>query len=225
MTDIYYISHIHGAYTITWVPSGFSGYIWLDTKILLKTYYIGYTLLSLLICTSLYMCCSEAYYTHLLKEEQSQLNTIIIIVTIFFNEVIRQTITRRMQRILIILAILSIWTRMGVAGYQPPTNHKLLRHFVGRTKVGLSGRCAKKFPDRFSRIHEAQERRGHHARADSSFPVPIFRQLLLAYDRQVQGRHFNFFLGGANFVLFFKATGLLKNLKNSTLYVVISRYS
>ena len=23
--------------TITWVPSGFSGYIWLDTKIVLKT--------------------------------------------------------------------------------------------------------------------------------------------------------------------------------------------
>ena len=39
-----------------------------------------------------------------------------------------------------------------------------------------------------------------------------------------QGRHFNFFLGGQNF-LFFNATGLLKNWKNSTLYVVIWRYS
>ena len=26
--------------TITWVPSGFSGYIWLDTKIVLKNEYI-----------------------------------------------------------------------------------------------------------------------------------------------------------------------------------------
>ena len=26
--------------TITWVPSGFSGYIWLDTKIVLKNNYI-----------------------------------------------------------------------------------------------------------------------------------------------------------------------------------------
>ena len=26
--------------TITWVPSGFSGYIWLDTKIVLKTYHV-----------------------------------------------------------------------------------------------------------------------------------------------------------------------------------------
>ena len=37
----------------------------------------------------------------------------------------------------------------------------------------------------------------------------------------IQGRHFNFFLGGQIFVLFFIATGLLKNWKNSTLYVVI----
>ena len=37
----------------------------------------------------------------------------------------------------------------------------------------------------------------------------------------IQGRHFNFFLGGQIFVLFFNATGLLKNWKNSTLYVVI----
>ena len=37
-----------------------------------------------------------------------------------------------------------------------------------------------------------------------------------------QGRHFNFFLGeGQNFFKFFNATGLLKNWKNSTLYVVI----
>ena len=36
-----------------------------------------------------------------------------------------------------------------------------------------------------------------------------------------QGRHFNFFLGGQIFFKFFNATGLLKNLKNSTLYVVI----
>ena len=35
-----------------------------------------------------------------------------------------------------------------------------------------------------------------------------------------QGRHFNFFLGG-NFFLFFNDTELLKNWKNSTLYVVI----
>ena len=35
--------------------------------------------------------------------------------------------------------------------------------------------------------------------------------------RTTQGRHFNFFLGGG--------TGLLKNWKNSTLYVVIWRYS
>ena len=38
-----------------------------------------------------------------------------------------------------------------------------------------------------------------------------------------QGRHFNFFLGGQHFFKFFNATGLLKNWKNSTLYVVIDK--
>ena len=38
----------------------------------------------------------------------------------------------------------------------------------------------------------------------------------------LQGRHFNFFLGGANFFLFFNATGLLKNWKKQHfIYVVI----
>ena len=41
----------------------------------------------------------------------------------------------------------------------------------------------------------------------------------------VLGRHFNFFLGEAKFFFFFNATGLLKNWKNSTLYVVIWRHS
>ena len=31
-----YISHVHRAYDYPPVPSGFSGYIWLDTKIVLK---------------------------------------------------------------------------------------------------------------------------------------------------------------------------------------------
>ena len=42
-----------------------------------------------------------------------------------------------------------------------------------------------------------------------------------------QGRHFNFFLGGQNFLLFFNATGLLKNwlkqhfiYSNLTLFIV-----
>ena len=40
-------------------------------------------------------------------------------------------------------------------------------------------------------------------------------------DASHQGRHFNFFLGAKFFFIFFNATGLLKNWKNSTLYVVI----
>ena len=42
----------------------------------------------------------------------------------------------------------------------------------------------------------------------------------------MQGRHFNFFLGGQNFFIFFNATGLLKNWKqhficsNFTLFIV-----
>ena len=38
-----------------------------------------------------------------------------------------------------------------------------------------------------------------------------------------QGRHLNFFLGAKNFI-FQCHTGLLKNWKNTTLYVVIWRY-
>ena len=34
-----YISHVHRSYDYTQVPSGFSGYIWLDTKIVLKKIY------------------------------------------------------------------------------------------------------------------------------------------------------------------------------------------
>ena len=36
---------------------------------------------------------------------------------------------------------------------------------------------------------------------------------IVDYLRRIQGRHFNFFLGGPKFFLFFNATGLLKNWK------------
>ena len=41
----------------------------------------------------------------------------------------------------------------------------------------------------------------------------------------MQGRHFNFFLGGQNFFKFSMPPDYWKNGKNSTLYVVIWRYS
>ena len=37
--------------------------------------------------------------------------------------------------------------------------------------------------------------------------------------REDRGRHFDFFLGRANFFIFFSATGLLKNCKKTALYM------
>ena len=39
------------------------------------------------------------------------------------------------------------------------------------------------------------------------------------FSPHAQGRHFNFFLGGQNFLKFFNATGLLQNWKKTTLYM------
>ena len=52
MSSIPAVSDIYPMFiepTITWVPSGFSGYMWLDTKIVLKNYLIGLQLIVL--CT------------------------------------------------------------------------------------------------------------------------------------------------------------------------------
>ena len=81
-------------------------------------------------------------------------------------------------------------------------------------------------------LHRCQGSKGHCNRVLRQLMTYVANATCLVFtragiyrDTQTQGRHFNFFLRGTNFLNVSMPPDYLKNWKNSTLYAVIWRYS